>query len=394
MINNSKISFILYTTGDFPFGKAPENLVREFMMGLKKWNKIGYVYRMRGRTFFSDDNFDIPSSNFVIGKFPKNNFLKTLIIILTLILIPLNVIYVKFRFNPRVILLYGLEYMYFIVPFLLIAKILKIKIFRFITDDYNKSVIYPVWWKRIKYIFYKFQRRYVDKYLDGIICLTTLLRDGAIKNGVKEGNVLLIPHFINVNSFSYAGKENSTSSIKRISFCGTPHEPNGIFDLIDAFKIVRNHGYNVELYIIGEPIGWVFEKIKCLLISHEDFYLITGHKVKEEVVVLLNESDILVNPRKAGVFAESGFPTKLGEYFATKKPVVSTGVGDILKYFSNKRELMLVEPSNINDMASAIMFLLENPSAAKNIGFCGYIWALENLDYIRNAGKVKDFIFD
>lgn len=394
MINNSKISFILYTTGDFPYGKAPENLVREFMLGLKVWNRIGIVYRMRGRSYSGESVSDIQCRNFVVDSFPHSNFKKTIIILLTLILIPFNVVYVKFKYNPKVIVLYGLEYSYFVVPFLLITKILRIKLFRFITDDYDKSTIYPVWWKRPKFFFYRIQKNHIDKYLNGLICLTTLLQESAIRSGVKRSKVLLIPHFIDINSFKYVQRDNYMSRKKRISFCGTPHEPNGIFDLIEAFKLVREDGYDVELYIIGEPLTCDFNKIKILLKSHEDFYVITGYKEKKDVVVLLNESDILLNPRKSGLFAESGFPTKLGEYFATKKPIVSTCVGDIRKYFSNKKELMLVEPNNVKEMARAIIYLLENPEEASNIGMRGYSWALENLDYIRNAEKVKDFLFD
>jgi hypothetical protein len=38
-----------------------------------------------------------------------------------------------------------------------------------------------------------------------------------------------------------------------------------------------------------------------------------------------------------GILADSGSPTKIGEYFSARKPVVATKVGDLQHYFSDKK---------------------------------------------------------
>jgi glycosyltransferase involved in cell wall biosynthesis len=113
---------------------------------------------------------------------------------------------------------------------------------------------------------------------------------------------------------------------------------------------------------------------------------------RDKIPETLLTCDILVNPRKSGVFAEAGFPTKLGEYFSTKKPVISTRVGDIKSYFTDKNELVLVEPDNPDQLSLAIIYLTENKSQAKRIGDNGYGWAIRNLDFKTNTKKLIDFL--
>jgi glycosyltransferase involved in cell wall biosynthesis len=111
-----------------------------------------------------------------------------------------------------------------------------------------------------------------------------------------------------------------------------------------------------------------------------------------EVPKLLSKCDILINPRISGILSEAGFPTKLGEYFATKRPVVATSVGDLRLYFENGNQLILVEPDLPQALTDGITFLIENQQQAIKIGQNGFNWAKFNLDYINNANKLLSFL--
>ena len=50
--------------------------------------------------------------------------------------------------------------------------------------------------------------------------------------------------------------------------------------------------------------------------------IFTGLINNDEVHSKLLTCSVLVNPRRKGLLADSGFPTKIGEYFTTKKPVI------------------------------------------------------------------------
>lgn len=385
------MNITIYTTSDFPSGGAAENFLRQIALGLNECGASIRIIRLRGRRYGGENNTCINCSNLLLKNSPKNDVLKLLKLIAINLFVPFSVITSKLRYKSSVIILYGIDYSYDCIPFVLTSKLLKIKLFRINADYCDKQ---SGLWQRLKFVFYERQIKHIDKFFTGIIVLSKYLKDLAIKNGVQNTKILLIPHFIDILSFTSENviAEQQTSKTI-IGFCGTPSISNGILDLMEAFKIVNKKHDNVELLIIGNPI----ESIKRLIdeqtmISNHQNITCTGYLQKEDVKVNLNRCSILVNPRKSGRLAEAGFPTKLGEYFACKKPVITTKVGDISRYFTGNVELIIAEPDNPEDLAKKIVWLIQNPKEKATIADNGYKWAIKNLDYINNAQKLYDFI--
>lgn len=385
------MNITIYTTFDFPSGVAPENFLRQMALGLNECVANIRIIRLRGRMYGDENNTCIHSSNLLFKSRPKNEVLKVLELIAIILFVPFSVIASKLCYKSNVIILYGIEHSYYCIPFVLTSKLFNIKIFRIITDYYD---IVPIWWQRLNVFFYEHQFKYIDKLFTGIVVLSKYLKDHEIKNGVQKTKILLIPHFIDILSFTSENVITEHQSSKTIiGFCGTPSISNGILDLMEAFKIVNKEYDNIELLIIGNPS----ESIKRLIdeqtmISNHQNITYTGYLQKEDVKVNLNRCSILVNPRKSGRIAEAGFPTKLGEYFACKKPVVTTKVGDISSYFTSNVELMIAESDNPEDLAKKIIWLIQNPKEKATIADNGYNWAIKNLNYINNAQKLYAFI--
>jgi glycosyltransferase involved in cell wall biosynthesis len=98
----------------------------------------------------------------------------------------------------------------------------------------------------------------------------------------------------------------------------------------------------------------------------------------------------LTRPR--GVFAEAGFPTKLGEYFACQKPVVITNVGDIPRYFTNEVHLILVEAENIDSITNGFEKLLLEPNLGRKISKNSYAWMNNHLNFNQAVKKIDHFM--
>jgi glycosyltransferase involved in cell wall biosynthesis len=96
--------------------------------------------------------------------------------------------------------------------------------------------------------------------------------------------------------------------------------------------------------------------------------------------------------RPNGIFSEAGFPTKLGEYFACKKPVVITRVGDIPKYFKNEEHIILVEPGNIESIVNGFEVLINRPNLSDKISKESYVWMDQNLNYLNVSLTIDLFI--
>lgn len=382
------MNIVILTSGDFPYGGAPEALVRNLALGLNEISVNVEVVRLRGQRYKHSNDTNIKVTNYLFKKPFNLEFLKFIELILIISYIPFFVLNRKFIKKDDVILLYGIEYGYQIIPFIIFSKLVSIKCVRFITDSYRASTIMPVWWKSPKLYFYNLQITKFDKCLDGVIVLSKFLYDRSLKYGVKNSNLLLIPHFIEIKKNPDDIKINNNNLI---GFCGTVNVENGVLDLIKAFEIIRLNHSDAKLLIIGEVSADMKKKIQEMGIDMKNITF-TGQLDKKNVEINLLKCSILVNPRQNGEWAEAGFPTKLGEYFAIKKPVVTTKTGDLKSYFTDKKELVFAEPNNPESLANAIEFIINNPEISSKIAENGYNWAVVNLDYKNNAYKLLNFI--
>jgi glycosyltransferase involved in cell wall biosynthesis len=383
-----KMNIVILTSGDFPYGGAAESFVRNLALGLNEISVNVEVVRLRGQRYKHSNDTSIKCSNYLFKKPFKLEFLKFIELILIISYIPFFVLNRKFIKKDDAILLYGIKYGYQIIPFIIFSKLVSIKCVRFIVESYSASTIMPVWWKSPKLYFYNLQITKFDKCLDGVIVLTKFLYDRSLKYGVKNSNLLLIPHFIEIKKNLDDIKINTNILI---GFCGTVIVENGVLDLIKAFEIVRLNHLDAKLLIIGKVSADMENKIQEMGIDMKNITF-TGQLDKKNVETNLLKCSILVNPRQNGERAEAGFPTKLGEYFAMKKPVVTTKLGDLKSYFTDKKEVVFAEPNNPESLANAIEFIINNPEISSKIAENGYNWAKENLDYIVNVRKLITFI--
>ena len=385
MINN-KITIL--TASNFPLGGAGASFVRLMSLGLLNNNAEVEVVRYWGNRFSNEDK-EIKSSNYLFKTPFKNEFLKIFEVLSQILYIPFFLAYRKFVKKDSVLILYCIERAYFVLPTIIFCKIFKIKCYRIIAEIWPNYMEAKYWWRIPNILFYNLQLRYVDKYLDGIVVFSKYLLQICINNGVKDKDLILIPHFIDLKISRVL---SPTSKLFRIGFAGNPSIENGIIDLLKAFDfLIKENSPDFELLIVGNVSPEVNIVIKDNNLKHKNI-IFTGLINNNEVQAKLLTCSVLINPRRKGILADSGFPTKIGEYFATKKPVISTKVGDLENYFENKKELIFSEPNKPNSIADAILYVYNNTDLCEKIGEKGYNWALKNLNYTKNGEKLMNFI--
>lgn len=379
----------ILTTSDFPYHGATENFVRQMSKGLQINNAKIEVIRFWGERYSNINDTSIKSSNYLFKKPFKNELLKPIEALIQVLFIPLFIGCRKLYNQDKAIIMYGLDRAYFVFPVTILSKLFRIKCYRIISEIYPTYSYANQWWRKPLIFFYNIQLKYLDKHLNGVIVLSNFSKEICLKNKVKNDNLILIPHFIDLNIKKTIKKEKEIFSI---GFCGSPTVENGVLDLIMAIDLIsHNPTYNFELVIIGSISNDVEKRIEELNFNKQKIHFI-GLLTKDQVDEELQKFHVLVNPRRSGILADSGFPTKLGEYFATKKPIVSTRVGDLARYFIDKNEIIFAEPNNPESLADAIIFAYKNKKESEKIGINGYNWAMENLDYVKNSKKLIDFI--
>ena len=95
----------------------------------------------------------------------------------------------------------------------------------------------------------------------------------------------------------------------------------GVDLLLDAF--VKIKGDNLRLYICGQ--GFELNDLIKEYLDKDKRIIYKGYLSKPEYIMMLKDANVLVNPRNMKLLQNiSNFPSKILEYIATGRPIIST----------------------------------------------------------------------
>lgn len=186
----------------------------------------------------------------------------------------------------------------------------------------------------------------------------------------------------------------SAKTTRDIVYVGTPYgEKDGVYNLIKAFAIVIDKYHDTRLVIVGDTsrpklLTKIYDVLEML--SDKSRVVFTGSLTRPEVIERLNSAYCLALARPANVQAEHGFPTKLGEYLSTGRPVVITGVGDIPMYLEDGYNAFVSVPGRAKAFAAKLAECLADEERATEIGERGRELVYHQFNY-KSVTKV---VFD
>jgi glycosyltransferase involved in cell wall biosynthesis len=152
-----------------------------------------------------------------------------------------------------------------------------------------------------------------------------------------------------------------------IMYHGSLVERNGLELAIKAFARVRRIIPNSELRIYGSRNAFLdrmMEMVKSKGMEDSVHYL--GPKPLEKIVEAIEDSDVGVIPNLRNIFTELNTPTRIFEYLALGKPVITPRAPGITDYFDDD-SLIFFELGDEADLASKIEFVFNRPDKAVEI---------------------------
>lgn len=96
---------------------------------------------------------------------------------------------------------------------------------------------------------------------------------------------------------------------------------------------------------------------------------------------LYRSSRALLAPLFADDTSRARFPTKLGEYLASGRPVVTSAVGEVPRYFVDGETAFVAPPGPPPAFAERICAALDDPARAARVGAAGRALAEREFDY-------------
>jgi glycosyltransferase involved in cell wall biosynthesis len=155
----------------------------------------------------------------------------------------------------------------------------------------------------------------------------------------------------------------------KILFAGTVCEKKGVRQLIEAFKIVREHYPDKELDIYGRD--WFFPNgdsyIEKLKVDYDRSYFINvtfhGTIPREELNIKYKEASLCVFPSH---METQGLVTL--EAMLLQKPVIFSKYGPGPETINHEETGLLCDVYDPSDIAKKIIWCIEHPEKAKQMG--------------------------
>jgi glycosyltransferase involved in cell wall biosynthesis len=248
---------------------------------------------------------------------------------------------------------------------------------------------------QLKWLNFYFGMTYLVQYADKFIVLSDFIKNYLISKNIREENILILPNITDPEIFNVQNVKEHIKGKITIGYSGTPTRKDGVVYLIESFAVLTKKYPDTHLLIIGDVINGnsIIPGLKenAANLGIADKVTFTGLVPFKDVPRQLNSCQILALTRPSGVFAEAGFPTKLGEYFACRKPILVTSVGDINKYFVNGVHAVIVKPEDIDSIVDGFESLILNEHLRQQIAINAYNWLQENLNYRTLSAKINNF---
>lgn len=168
----------------------------------------------------------------------------------------------------------------------------------------------------------------------------------------------------------------------------------GLDKFLHALTKVKEKFPNVKFVVVGKLLGgeapkkWMEHYVKTFDLTEN--FEITSWVPHEEVAKYMDSAKvgvILFQPTHYNNLI--GLPNKLFEYMACRKPVVASNFSEIRKVVAASKCGLLIDPTDPSAIAEAIIYLLEHPEEAVEMGRNGRKAVEEHYNWEKMEGRLR-----
>lgn len=229
----------------------------------------------------------------------------------------------------------------------------------------------------------------------GIIISEFLLRWCREAAKLEKRNFTIIKIPILIDPIISTRYEPLTST-PSVLFASSPGYDQTIKFILDAMDVVWVRIPDCKLLITGwgqtDKRG---DRIRSELMkrSTRDQVDLLGYLPRDELLKQYQRSWALLIPLFQDNRSKARFPTKIGEYLVSSRPIITTEVGEIPSFFHDGVNAYVCEPDNPVVFGFKIIEALIDPEQAKIVGQQGVITSQKCFDYRLYSKDIYDFFF-
>jgi glycosyltransferase involved in cell wall biosynthesis len=232
--------------------------------------------------------------------------------------------------------------------------------------------------------------------MDGAVSISRYLTRWVDQEAARLGRrlpVIEVPILLDTDEES--GLVELPSGDPVVVFAGAPVYDRTVDFILDAMEHVWGRFPDCSLVITGsrldDPATHALRARLRDRAAGGDRVRLAGYLPRRELLCLYAASAALLIPLFDDVESQARFPTKIAEYMASGRPVVSTRVGEVARLLTDGENALLSLDTTAEAYADSICLALSDEDAAARIGAAGRDFARSHFDYRAHAHRLAAF---
>jgi glycosyltransferase involved in cell wall biosynthesis len=224
--------------------------------------------------------------------------------------------------------------------------------------------------------------RWCSRLADAIIVISHYLKQKYDSLTGEPSKVYVVPTIVDCEE--WRSPDETLTSSPRLLYTGSLTEHDEVENIVAALGLLKQRGFNFSMLILGADAS--NPRTKDLRNLIENFQLMDRIELRGYVPIAivkeeLANANILLALRRDTIWAQSGQSTKISEYLASGRLVVTTPVNDNAKYLQDGESALFVSSAvNVQEIAHVIEAALRSPDLRLKIGAAGRQVADKNFD--------------
>ena len=229
-----------------------------------------------------------------------------------------------------------------------------------------------------KLVFYKHNvvkaktdmyHRWIQSKVDAFICVSKKVYDAQIIPSIAS-KYHLVYNGVNIHRFPVLSDSNSSISNKSfiVGYAGRIIENKGIFELLDAIRVIHTNTDDIHLVICGDGKSADIERMSQYIKQHQMEEYVQYMGFQKDMNRWYRSIHCLVAPSKV----QEAFGLVLCEAMYCKVPVITSTSGAQVEIIENGKSGILIDTVNSESIVRAIQGLMNNDVVRTSIIEQGY----------------------
>lgn len=234
-----------------------------------------------------------------------------------------------------------------------------------------------------------------SRLCSGVFCISRYLKDFYKNRGVNEKKLFLVPSTVDPSRFT--GLQNLAKPLdyRYVGYFGSlTFSRDNVDLLVNAFALFNKKHPVIKLVLGGFCTPEERNSLDKLVVKNkiEKDVFIIDFLSRQEILRYVYNADALVLVRRNDLEAQASYPSKLTEFLATGKPVVTVNVGEVSDYIIDRENGFLIPPGDVESLSKALHFIFDNYEMSRKIGERGRKLTEGVFNYKFQADRMIRFI--